>query len=486
MHIVPHITRMYNKDMKFQLLYLFIAAALIRFISINQSLWLDEAIVANVTKNLGLLQILSQFSPTDFHPPLYYLFMDIWTAIFGYSEISLRLPSIIFSLIAGYAVYLSGKKLYSQETGFWAAALFLVNPLGVYFSQEARMYSMVTMWISLAMYYLILLWKDYHWDSSKALSHTAHTATHSTRSYWKDILFVNIFLGLAFVTFYGSVFFILAVYILLLWKKQVKHMILLSPGPALALVIVAPLLIQQWNYSKTALADITNWSAVLGTPNLKNLLLIPMKFVLGKISFEPKIVYYGLSGVSSLVVGLFVFKGAQKHRNLLFLLLAPLAIAFIFSFTSPLLQYFRFLYLLPVLALLLAVGTRSQVAARAVVMGIFLVSTAAYLFIPAFHREDWKHALSGVPESLPVYVIHSVSDPLMYYYPTYTLVDLKSIERDPIPGTSIVVIPYAADIHGFPYTQLLKLHAMHEEEKVNVRGIVVEFWERNPVTPSKK
>ncbi|PJA55943.1 hypothetical protein CO165_00980, partial [Candidatus Roizmanbacteria bacterium CG_4_9_14_3_um_filter_33_18] len=74
--------------------------------------------------HFNLTQIISKFSPTDFHPPLYYLFMKLWTNLFGYSEIALRMPSILFSLMTGYVVYLIG--------GVWAMAFFLFNPLIVY------------------------------------------------------------------------------------------------------------------------------------------------------------------------------------------------------------------------------------------------------------------------------------------------------------------------------------------------------------------
>lgn len=469
--------------MKFQLLYLFIAAALIRFIAINQSLWLDEAIVANVTKNLGVVQILSQFSPTDFHPPLYYLFMKGWTLLFGSSELALRLPSVLFSLLAGYFVYLTGKKLISKDAGFWAAAFFLINPLVVYFSQEARMYSMVTMWVAMAVYYLARLWKDHAWhEGSEHASRKQESKEKQAKlqkAYWTDIAVLNLVLGISFVTFYGAVFFILAVYLLLLAQKQYKSFLLLTPGPVLALAAVSPLLVQQLAHSKVALSDVKNWSAVLGTPNLKNLLLIPMKFVLGKISFEPKALYYGLALISVAIVGFFAVKGGQKLKKLGFLLIAPLVIAFVFSFTTPLLQYFRFLYLIPLLALLLAYGTRNAIAARSVILGIFLISTAAYLFTPAFQREDWKHSLIGVTETLPVYIIHSVSDPLQYYYPTYTRKDLKAIEQNPVTEDAIIVIPYAADIHGFPYVDVLTRQGLRRVDQVAYNGVMVEFWERD-------
>ncbi|MGB3020262.1 MAG: glycosyltransferase family 39 protein, partial [Microgenomates group bacterium] len=117
-------------------------AFLARVINLNQSLWLDETTTANVVMRYGYLDIITKFSPHDFHPPLYYLFVKFWTNIFGYSEIALRMPSVMASMLTGYVIYklAEGKKL-GKSLAFWAAAFFLFNPLVVYYSQEARMYA---------------------------------------------------------------------------------------------------------------------------------------------------------------------------------------------------------------------------------------------------------------------------------------------------------------------------------------------------------
>src|SRR3989339_530665 len=94
-----------------KIFFIFFFAFVIRLIALNQSLWLDEAVTANVVKNFNFLQIINKFSPTDFHPPLYYLMMKLWTNLFGYSEVALRFPSIIFSLLTGLFTYKIAKLL---------------------------------------------------------------------------------------------------------------------------------------------------------------------------------------------------------------------------------------------------------------------------------------------------------------------------------------------------------------------------------------
>jgi uncharacterized membrane protein len=84
------------------------AGLILRLVSLNQSLWLDEATTALASK-MSLANLFTKFFPGDFHPPLYYLIMKFWTSIFGYSEISLRFPSIVLVWVWFILLFLSGK-----------------------------------------------------------------------------------------------------------------------------------------------------------------------------------------------------------------------------------------------------------------------------------------------------------------------------------------------------------------------------------------
>src|SRR3989338_5938200 len=231
-----------------KLLFILLMGFLLRLIALNQSLWLDEATTGRVVQEYGFRQIITQFSPHDFHPPLYYLLMDLWTNIFGYSEIALRMPSIIFSLGAGWVIYRISKS-------WWSASFFLFNPLIIYYSQEARMYSMATFFIAASFYYLV--------------RHLTSDVKRLTSNFW----LMSIFLILSFFTFYASVFYIATVYLYLLWKREYK--LVMSSGALVGLGIAAivPLLIQQYAGSREALVSVTNWSLVLGKVTLKNLFL---------------------------------------------------------------------------------------------------------------------------------------------------------------------------------------------------------------------
>src|SRR5687767_8667960 len=129
-------------------------SGLLRLISINQSLWLDEATSALVAQ-MSFSDIFIKFLPGDFHPPLYYLVLKIWAGIFGYSEISLRLPSVIFGICTVYVIYLLGKEMFNKKVGLIASLLLATSGLNIYYSQEARMYSLATLLVSLLVYFFI-------------------------------------------------------------------------------------------------------------------------------------------------------------------------------------------------------------------------------------------------------------------------------------------------------------------------------------------
>ncbi len=447
-----------NKSIFFILLISF----LIRLISLNQSLWLDEATTAKVVQTYSYLHIITKFSPFDFHPPLYYIMIKFWTSIFGFSEISLRMPSVIFSILAGLVIYKIGSILKNKTVGFWAAAFFLFNPLIAYYSQEARMYMLAVFLLSTSLLFLI---KILQVKSEKL----------KVKSF--DLIAFNLFYILSFFTFYGSIFFIITMLLILLYKKRYKLFLISLIFNLLSLIIISPLLLQQLIHARESLQIVMNWRQVLGTLTIKNLLLIPLKFSSGRISFSPKFFYYIISGLWAVVVWFFILKGGLRNKLLFFLLVTPLVLGLLFSFFSPLLQYFRFLYLIPVMVILLSFGSKTSIIRMIEVTG-FIVFTFVYLLFPQFHREDWKSLAQTLQKTRLVYMIPSSSDPLLYYSPGISIRDLRTLDGIELEK-EITVIPYTADIYGFDYKKELLKRGFTYKETKSFRGLWYEIWVRN-------
>jgi len=277
---------------------------------------------------------------------------------------------------------------------------------------------------------------------------------------------------LAFVTFYGSVFLLAAVGIYWLAKKEIKIFWATSWGVGLAVVMIWPLLKIQLDNSKVLLTTVTNWSLVLGRVNLKNLLLIPLKFSVGKVSWYPKYMYYLIGGGWTMVTSWFLLKGNKKVDWLKVLLILPIVLATLFSFRSPLLQYFRFIYLVPIVGIILSINT-SKKWQKILIFGVYLIFSLIYLLNQNFYREDWK-SVAKVIES-KVYMIESFGDPIKFYNSKIEIVDTKT----KIPTEEeIWVIPYGEVIHGVDHKKILTGLGYQKRDEKNFREVVVQQWEK--------
>ena len=120
-----------------------LAAALLRLPGLrHQALWEDE----------GYSMLLAHRSPAaiiegvrqDVHPPGYYLLLHGWMGLFGCSVVACRSLSVLAGVATVPLVALLGAALAGRTAGAVAALLLAFSPLHMYYSQEIRMYSLVT------------------------------------------------------------------------------------------------------------------------------------------------------------------------------------------------------------------------------------------------------------------------------------------------------------------------------------------------------
>ena len=83
-----------------------------------------------------------ELSFNENNPPLHFLFLHFWMDLFGTSTFSWRFPSVLFAacLIFGIVFQTSRKSLYA---GLSAGILILLSNQHIYFSMEARAYSLL-------------------------------------------------------------------------------------------------------------------------------------------------------------------------------------------------------------------------------------------------------------------------------------------------------------------------------------------------------
>jgi len=120
---------------------------------LTQSLWRDEAFSALLSLK-GLGQIIS-VAASDYSPPLYYVFLHFWIKLFGFGEVALRIPSLLFSVLTAGSAYFLTKKLFSKKVALLTFFFVLLNPFLFHYAFEARMYTLFSFFAVLSFYFLI-------------------------------------------------------------------------------------------------------------------------------------------------------------------------------------------------------------------------------------------------------------------------------------------------------------------------------------------
>jgi hypothetical protein len=111
------------------------------------SLWYDETVSALLASKP--LPAMWAHTARDIHPPLYYALLHGWRALAGGSEFALAFLSLWFGLAHVALVAHLGLRFYRPQVGLLAALLAAVSPLGVWYSQEVRMYTLGAFWLLL-------------------------------------------------------------------------------------------------------------------------------------------------------------------------------------------------------------------------------------------------------------------------------------------------------------------------------------------------
>ena len=131
-------------------------AAALRFATLGlQSYHHDEIVTASRILRDGFWHAMDAVGFSESAPPLYYAGAWAWTQVTGTGEVGLR----SFSALAGVATvpvaYLLGAELSSRRSGLLAAALVAVNPMLVWYSQEARAYALFVLLTAISLLYFV-------------------------------------------------------------------------------------------------------------------------------------------------------------------------------------------------------------------------------------------------------------------------------------------------------------------------------------------
>jgi uncharacterized membrane protein len=107
----------------------------------RSALWLDEALTVNIS-SLPLHSITGALRH-DGAPPLYYVLLHFWMQVFGQSDLATRSLAGLIGVATLPVAWLAGRRLGGPTVAWVVLVLVASAPFAVFYSTEARMYSLV-------------------------------------------------------------------------------------------------------------------------------------------------------------------------------------------------------------------------------------------------------------------------------------------------------------------------------------------------------
>jgi 4-amino-4-deoxy-L-arabinose transferase-like glycosyltransferase len=124
----------------------------LRFATLDaRGFWQDEVATVFLVRD-GFLDMFEAVARDESNPPLYYVLTWVWTRLFGDGEVGIRSLSALAGTLTVPLAYLAGRELVTRRAGVATAAIVAVNPLLIWYSQEARNYALLVL-LTVASFY---------------------------------------------------------------------------------------------------------------------------------------------------------------------------------------------------------------------------------------------------------------------------------------------------------------------------------------------
>lgn len=385
------------------LLSLTIVGLILRFFNLGyNSLWLDEASTHNFAV-MSLPDIWKATTGGEFNPPLFY-WIEHFMLTFGNNEVVLRFVPALLGVLTIPLIYYVGKEFMDRNVGIIAAAAFAFSPFLIFYSQEARAYSMMLFFVAFAMIFYFRAMKTndiWNWAIFGLLSALA---------FWSHFYALVIIGALVLHAFVVQS---------LKYYKDVKKLVPMVAGWAVFAVICLPLIL----VTLQLFASRTSSGPTFGVQGLS---VITATFQ--QVAGFSDIAMYLL--LLLFVIGIIWACMFDRNKGIFLLLLTILTfvISFILSYKMPMVpRYLIFFSIVFFLGVAMCYRPLcSLVNNRGVVYG--LVTLLIVLNLPllagyysGYNKDDWR-GFSGQlqqitkPGDVVVVVPGYVSQPLDYYY----------------------------------------------------------------------
>jgi hypothetical protein len=134
------------------------AALVLRFIGLSEGdFWADEIATHRAVADRTPGDVLVVIQAGEGAPHLYYLLAWAWSGVLGAGEAGLRSLSAIAGALVTPVAYLTLRQVGLRTEALIAGGLAAVSPLLVWYGQEARMYSLLTLLTAAALFFFVRL-----------------------------------------------------------------------------------------------------------------------------------------------------------------------------------------------------------------------------------------------------------------------------------------------------------------------------------------
>ena len=356
-----------------------------------QSLWRDE-IDALRFALLPLPNLLRTFTQGGWNGPLYFPLLRVWIAAAGQTEFALRFLSLLGGVLTVPLTYVLGRRIGSPRLAILGALLVTASPYLVWYSQEAKMYALLTTGVLLSWYLYLRALEERGWGIW-----IGYVVTTSLCMYLHLLVVILIPTQVAlFVLRWGR------------YRDRMRPWL----GAMAALVLPylpfarweIPLLLSDFQtghpfypLSQILVTLLQGFSlGVTAHPTLRIFLPFPQG-PSGLFLYEGFIVILFL-----VLAGLFLYRDRQSLQLLLCWLLLPPVIVYLISLRVPLFSARYLIWTIPSFLLLLGVGLiavreQSRVVFVLCLVGLLLIDTSA-LFTQSYTpiKADFRRAAAYV------------------------------------------------------------------------------------------
>jgi mannosyltransferase len=394
-----------------------VLAAGLRFATLGaQAYHHDEIVTASRVLRGDFWHAMDAVGFSESAPPLYYALAWVWTQLTGTGEYGLRSLSALAGVATVPVAYLLGVALSGRRAGLVAAALVAVNPMLLWYSQEARSYALLALLTALAALYFV-----------RALDARAHGARGDVPDARRALTLWGVFSALALATHYFAIFPV-ALEALWLWRRRGREAFAGLRIVAGACLLLAPLALHQMSYGHA------EW---IGDRSLGHRLWeVGVTFFAGEtgdVIARPERLLPAVVPLLAclLALALLALRGEAGERRaggrMLAVAGATVAVPLALALLAPDKDYVLARNLLPALVPLLvavAIGVTLRRAPRggAVLAALLVVYSLGFCVAasvsPALQRPDWEAVADslGEPEAPRAMVTWTLGEASLRYY----------------------------------------------------------------------